>query len=396
MFFTIFELETTGVSSSDRIVEIALLQIDSAGKTVREYETLVHPGVSISNSGLHGISNEMVQYAPAFGEVLDSIDPFLRDSDLLYAFNLSFQWRMLASAYILAGRPLPETKAECLMSRFRAWAPEAPQKLKGLCEYHKVDPPLSHYALAKTRAIAELLRCYLDQLPQGESKYSRSKLTELPPGPHYSRIKSQEALATTAPILERLTSRLARHSEAAVYDAYFELLDNVFADSVLETREALALFQRAAELGMNPEDTAKAHEAYVQGLLQVAYKDGYYTEMEAEHLEAVAKALKVENVILEKGLETPALYPRDLEEKCICFTGSARGRLQGKPISRSQMIELAQDRGLRVSQEISEELDFLVVGDLKSNSEKIDLARKLGVPLVSEQVFWNWLGVQVL
>jgi DNA polymerase-3 subunit epsilon len=193
--------------------------------------------------------------------------------------------------------------------------------------------------------------------------------------------------------LERLTSRLPRSSRGAAFDAYYELLDDVFADSVLEAKEALSLFLLAAELGMSQEDTQRAHRAYLQGLLQVAYQDGYYTEMEAEHLEAVARALQVDELVLSESGEKLPLYPRDLKGKRVCFSGSARGMLDGRTVTRARMKELAEAAGLSVDQVVTEKTDFLVVTEPEAESGKALNTKR--VSEVREQVFWNWLGIQV-
>lgn len=178
-------------------------------------------------------------------------------------------------------------------------------------------------------------------------------------------------------------------------ERYFQLLDDVFADSVLEHHEALALFQKASELGMSRDGVRSAHERYVQALLRVAYLDGYYTEMEARHLEAVARALEVDELVLDDGVEPLALYPRDLRGKSFCFSGQPQGRIADQPLRTTELAELAEKAGLQLQPRVDKNTDFLVVSGSRPGPE-VERAQELKVPLVSEQVFWNWLGVQVL
>jgi DNA polymerase-3 subunit epsilon len=396
VYYTIFDLQATGVNSDDRLVEIGLLQMDHRGDTVRKFETLLRPERDIPNSSVHGITETMVEGAPLFSEVADTVYEFMSKTDLLLAFNLPLKWRMLGYAFMHASLPIPKTRAECLLNFFRRVAPNSPRKLKNICTTHGVSLLAPHRSLPRVRAIAKVLHDYLDELPQGESRFNRSTLENLPSGMAYTREQSQEESLARAPILERLTSGLNGATDRPSFDAYFELLDIVFADSILEPQEALALFQRAAELGMSQEDAAVAHERYVQGLLQVAYQDGYYTEMEAEHLEAVARALKVDEVVRDKSADALPLYPRDLKGKKVSFSGTPRGQLDGRKVTRKQFADLAEKSGVEVRSTVTADLDYLVFEDQEADCDKLRAAKVHKVCLVSEQVFWNWLGIQVL
>jgi len=394
--YTIIDMETTGVGSDDRIVEIGMIQFDTEGRELRSFDTLVQPEQPVPNTSLHGIDSKMLERAPTFAGIIDVAESFLSHSDLVMAFNINLDWRMLQYEFSRLKRPLPTQSQLCLTDHFRKVAPRAPRRIKDLCSHYDVELKNPHHSLSRVRAVHEVL-CQLPAwLPAGESHVSPSALHKRVVAPSWTRNDCRNPARITPPILERLTSRLPRHKAESSFDTYFELLDDVFADSKLEPREALALFLLASELGMTQDDTERAHRAYVQGLLQVAYQDGFYTEMEAEHLESVAKALKIDDLVKDDGRETPSLYPRDLVGKSTCFSGRPKGTLQGQPISRSQLLEFAREAGITVKSQVEEGLDFLVVTDPQTASQEMRLSKELKIPFVSEQVFWNWLGVQVL
>lgn len=396
LFYTIFDIQFTGINTDDRLVEIGLLQMDHRGHIIREYETLLNPERPINNAALHGISEGMVENAPTFEEVAETVEDFITKTDYLFAFNLPLKWRMLGYAFMHTRRPIPQTQAQCLQAFIRRVAPQSPRKLKDICTSHGVSLFNPHRSLPRVQALAKVLDQYLGELPQGESQFHRSALQELPLSQAYTREQSEDESLARAPILERLTSGLHGSTENPSFDAYFELLDLVFADSILEPQEALALFQRAAELGMSRKDTDAAHERYVQGLLQVAYQDGYYTEMEAEHLEAVARALKVEDVVRDNSAEVLPLYPRDLRGKVVALSGAPRGRLGGQRVNRKRFAELVREAGLEYRSEVTPETDYVVFEEADASCDKLRAAKTHQVTLVSEQVFWNWLGIQVL
>lgn len=99
--FTIFDLETTGMSPvRDRIVEIAAIRVDLDG-TQERFSSLVHPGISISPriSRIHGITDEMVRDAPNFSQVGIQFTDFARGSTLVAhnaRFDLGFLQESLA------------------------------------------------------------------------------------------------------------------------------------------------------------------------------------------------------------------------------------------------------------------------------------------------------------
>ena len=390
--YTILDLATTGIGSDDRIVELALLQFREDGRVTRSYETLLNPGRDIPNSSFHGINEAMVEEAPGFAEVVKLVQNYLASSDLVLAFNIRLDLRMLGYHFQDLGLEMPTIQELCLTNLFRQLAPKAPRRLKELCESHGVPLDDANRSLTKIEAVHLVLLQYLSSMPAANGSLAPVKDIE---APRFTRDDSKERARAVSPILDRLTSRLPRHNVDSSFDRYFELLDDVFADSVLEHREAVALFLRASELGMDQEDTQRAHQAYVEGLLEVAYQDGFYTEMEAEHLEAVAAALNVTDVVRSADNKKLALYPRDLKGKITCFAGAPRGTLEGRNIGEAKLVELASEAGLRLSSTVTPKLDFLVVTESKNALERVSLAKRMKVPLVTEQVFWNWLGIQV-
>ncbi len=79
-----FDLETTGINtSSDRIVEIAILKIMPDGTQLKK-RMLLNPEMPIPKaaSDIHGITNEMVKDAPTFKQVANEVMQFLENCDL--------------------------------------------------------------------------------------------------------------------------------------------------------------------------------------------------------------------------------------------------------------------------------------------------------------------------
>ena len=109
--FTVFDLETTGMSPvADRIVEIAALRIEVTGDTT-EFHHLIHPGRKIpaGASRVHHITDEMVAGAPRFQEIGHDFLKLVRDSTLV-AHNARFDLGFLQESLARHGLPLWDGK----------------------------------------------------------------------------------------------------------------------------------------------------------------------------------------------------------------------------------------------------------------------------------------------
>ncbi|GAB0492214.1 hypothetical protein MMPV_003475 [Pyropia vietnamensis] len=109
----VWDTETTGLSSSSRVVELAIRvsslsspPLVSRPSGPSEMVALIHPGERIPNTKVHGISDAMVADAPPFGAVWEDVKVFVgaalaaRGDDavaLWVAHNARFDCRMLGA-----------------------------------------------------------------------------------------------------------------------------------------------------------------------------------------------------------------------------------------------------------------------------------------------------------
>lgn len=105
--FTVFDLETTGMSPTrDRIIEIGAVRIELDG-SVDRFETLVNPRVPIPArlTAVHGISDDMVSDAPDFTDAGYRFLDFIKGSKLV-AHNARFDLAFLQESLARCGLPL--------------------------------------------------------------------------------------------------------------------------------------------------------------------------------------------------------------------------------------------------------------------------------------------------
>ena len=105
--FTIFDLETTGLSPSrDRIVEIAAIRIEIDGAETR-FQSLINPGcrIPLAATRVHNISDAMVADAPTFHDAIPKFMELASDSTLV-AHNARFDLGFLQESLSRSGREL--------------------------------------------------------------------------------------------------------------------------------------------------------------------------------------------------------------------------------------------------------------------------------------------------
>lgn len=101
MIETIFDTETTGlvenrtlrIARQPEIIEFYACEVDlDSGTILRELDLLIKPRLKIPDFIVKhtGITNEMVEAAPPFEDVADSIVEFLERADVTIAHNVSF------------------------------------------------------------------------------------------------------------------------------------------------------------------------------------------------------------------------------------------------------------------------------------------------------------------
>jgi len=94
--FVVIDTETTGLSSiKNSLVEVAAIRFED-WTPVEKFHTLINPGKHIpaDASAINNITDEMVADAPTFSQVIDSLDSFVGNSNIV-GHNLPFDLKFL-------------------------------------------------------------------------------------------------------------------------------------------------------------------------------------------------------------------------------------------------------------------------------------------------------------
>ena len=171
--------------------------------------------------------------------------------------------------------------------------------------------------------------------------------------------------------------------------------------------EAVGLHGVASDLGLGQDKVLEIHRSYLNALAVVALEDGIVTAAERRDLRAVAKALSIDEKVINEMLEIALTVIPDertivgctefdkLSGMSVCLTGTSRCSIDGKLLTRAKALGLAEEVGLDVQKSVTKNLDLLVLADPHSMSGKAKKAREYGIRTMSEEVFWRKIGVDI-
>lgn len=92
------DVETTGVSNTDKVIELAYIAFDDDMNELYRGESLINPEMPIPSgaSAVNGITNKMVAECPTIEQFMAANDnPLAAEDAILVAYNSSFDFRFL-------------------------------------------------------------------------------------------------------------------------------------------------------------------------------------------------------------------------------------------------------------------------------------------------------------
>jgi len=183
---TFLDLETTGATPlKDRITEIALVRIEH-GIEVARWQTLVNPQTAIPPfiQQLTGISNEMVQNAPTFAEVADTLAGYL-DGAVMAAHNVRFDHGFLKSEFRRIGRNLRQ-RVMCTVKLSRMLYPQhRSHSLDAIMQRHQLTTQSRHRAMGDVELMISFVKSATQALGAqviADAASALSKRPSLPSG----------------------------------------------------------------------------------------------------------------------------------------------------------------------------------------------------------------------
>lgn len=310
--FAVIDVETTGLSPrSDRVADIAVVQLDRDLTPAGEFTTLVRPGQDIAAARVHGITARDAAGAPGFGDIAPVLLDVLRGR-VIVAHNAPFVLRFLAAEFTRAGVPLPELPALCTMRLASQYLPGSPARtLAGCCASAGITLDGPHSAVNDARAAAGLLACYARASRKIPAEWilalgsaSRVAWPALPPTG--ARPATRESAARRRsednPFLARLVRELPRTGAGAAVESYLAALDAALEDRRVTAAAADGLRELAGSLGVDADTVTVAHKAYLGALAAAAQAGGAVSGAGYADLAGVARLLGFPASAVDSGL----------------------------------------------------------------------------------------------
>jgi DNA polymerase III subunit epsilon len=391
--YAVVDTETTGLNPGrhDRIVEVAVVLVDSQGHVERTWSTLVNPQRDLGPQHIHGISAADARRAPTFGQVAGHLAQLLNGRTLV-AHNLPFDAMFLASEFGRLGSDIPRHQdiGLCTMRLAGLYLPSG-RSLADCCLAAGVPLDNAHCALDDATAAAGLLRHYIDLAGRPTpwaatlAGASGAGWPQMPTAPLETVGRSDRTKAP-AHFLSRLVVRLPRvnHPQA---DSYLDLLDRALLDRVISDSEADALVAYADHLGLGRLEVTELHQKYIEALAAVAWADGVVTDDEHEDLVTVTGLVGLSVNDLDAAMKTaengqPATSSRYgrfglAAGDVIVLTGTFR-----EP--KESLEARAAAVGVICASSVSKKIKLVVAADVDSMSGKAEKARQYGIPVVGE------------
>jgi len=409
--FSIIDVETTGLvpEMGDRIIEIAIINMDINGKVLIEFESLINPNRDLGPTHIHNITASMVKNAPQFKDIAKHIFKLI-SGNILVGHNLNFDYRFIKNEFGKIDTTLPKINQLCTLNLSRKLFPTLPsQKLGNICKSLNIKTGPSHCAYGDCISTKNLLNYMLQNkkavnliMKFSSNNQSINKYLLLIDPKGYKRSSYSSTSIIPSYIsdliskLPPLTSIITKKGETD----YLNLLDQVLSDRRITEEEIKNLSILSTNLGLGKNEVIELNKKYLLNLFKVANSDNIISDYELRDLTFVSKLLGLDEKYL---IKCPDLIKHDnitiskneYAGKKVCFTGTMTSSYNSILITRDIAHNLAKEKGFFIGKGVTNDLDYLVVADPDSMSGKAKKARDKGIKIIAEQAFWFMLGIQV-
>lgn len=156
--WAVIDLETSGFQPGRaRVISVAALALDADGTVTDSVVSLLNPGVDPGPTHVHGLTPEMLEGQPEFGDIAPDLVALLRGRTLV-AHNVGFDYSFLAAEAELAGVELPTDTVMCTVELARRLdLGTANLRLETLAAHWGIEQLKAHDAYDDARVLAEAL-----------------------------------------------------------------------------------------------------------------------------------------------------------------------------------------------------------------------------------------------
>jgi len=157
--WAVVDVETSGFRPGQaRVVSVAALALGDDGNVEQSLYSLLNPGVDPGPTHVHGLTTEMLQDQPTFGDVVGDLVELLKGRTLV-AHNVGFDYSFLAAEAELVGAELPIDTVMCTVELSRRLELDTENlRLETLAAHWGITQMKPHDALDDAMVLAQILK----------------------------------------------------------------------------------------------------------------------------------------------------------------------------------------------------------------------------------------------
>ncbi len=420
-YFSLIDLETTGLFKNDRIVEISIRKVDFQGNEIEHLNTLVNPERDVGPQSIHKISALDVQNAPVFSELVGNILSII-DNSVLVGHNINgFDIKFLSKEFEKAGLNFIYNEENTLDSLRFAKELKYPLKLeklyKSIVKGSSIKKINFHKASEDTKALLNIFKTN-----DFKNWVLRQQVTPI----FFEDIpEKSKSLATRGEGLESVSSFIEsiKYSEKIIdlefdefnLNQYSIALQSYIEDKEVSDEEIRKIQEFVSEFNISIDEARQIHKHILDTYTDIALLDSKITDEEMYKLRQISKLLGIENY-LEESIENSGnnniknklldktisvlplkresnFYIEDLKGKLVCFTGDILVVSSGQEYDKDGLTSVSKNKGINISSTLNKKVDILVAQDVFSQSSKIQKAKNYGIRILDSNDFARKIGV---
>jgi DNA polymerase-3 subunit epsilon len=157
--WAVVDVETSGFRPGQaRVVSIAALALSDDGNVEETLYSLLNPGVDPGPTHVHGLTAEMLEGQPCFGDIVGSLRELLQGRTLV-AHNVGFDYAFLAAEAEMVGAELPTDTVMCTVELTRRLELDTENlRLETLAGHWGIAQMKPHDALDDALVLAQILK----------------------------------------------------------------------------------------------------------------------------------------------------------------------------------------------------------------------------------------------
>lgn len=157
--WAVVDVETSGFQPGQaRVLSIAALALSDDGNVEKSLYSLLNPGVDPGPTHVHGLTTEMLQGQPTFGDIVGDLIDLLRGRTLV-AHNVGFDYGFLSAEAELVEAELPVESVMCTVELARRLDLGTENlRLETLAAHWGITQMKPHDALDDAMVLAQILK----------------------------------------------------------------------------------------------------------------------------------------------------------------------------------------------------------------------------------------------